>query len=129
MNALNDDLIDKVMLKISKDPDAWNQSEWICSTSACFAGHALIESGRYEIKVTQEGECPYDAIGCKCNTIASIVDKETKSPVSVDSRARELLGFTKEEARLVFLDTPTNLEEMAATIAGIREQRSETREG
>ncbi len=123
MNALNNELIDKVMLKISTDPDAWNQSDWICSTTACFAGHALIESGLYEMIMAKDGECAYGWTDCSCTTQAFVVNKETRSPINIRSRAQELLGFTNSEARQVFLDTSTDLGRMTDVIAGIRKQR------
>lgn len=120
MTALNNELIDKVMAKIATDPEAWSQATWVCKTTACFAGHALIESGLYEIRVISDRPCPYDDIDCQCGTEVAIVDKETGSVVNVQSRARELLGFNEGEAHRVFLDTSTDLEEMASVIANIR---------
>ena len=43
MNQAN---YDTVIAKITENPDCWDQTEWHCGTTHCFAGWAQILSGR-----------------------------------------------------------------------------------
>lgn len=41
----NIELLDKVLKHIEDHPETWNQKDWRCGTSYCFAGHAAVLSG------------------------------------------------------------------------------------
>jgi hypothetical protein len=42
---INYEAIKRVLDRIEANPNIWNQSEWHCGTSHCFAGHAQIDAG------------------------------------------------------------------------------------
>jgi hypothetical protein len=41
----NIELLDLTLWHIENNPETWNQGEWRCGTSYCFAGHAALLSG------------------------------------------------------------------------------------
>ena len=71
---MNTDLLNKALDAILAKPDKWNQDQWLgqvpvdkipdamldkietgadamCGTTACLAGHVLLASGKYEVKI------------------------------------------------------------------------------
>src|SRR5690348_5458725 len=41
----NIELLEKVLKHIEDNPETWDQGNWRCGTSYCFAGHAVLLSG------------------------------------------------------------------------------------
>lgn len=128
MKPLNDDLIDRVLARIEADPAAWNQRDFFeanyedgsfCGTRACFAGHALLESG-WTLEVHHWSK-----------SWASINVRDTKGKLNADydGEAAGLLGFTDFEASQVFFTSSVNtVAEMRAVIDRIRARRAEMQE-
>jgi hypothetical protein len=42
---MNIELHNKIIAKITANPECWNQESWHCGTSHCYGGHAQIMSG------------------------------------------------------------------------------------
>ena len=49
---MNKENLQKVIDVIEDNPHSWNQKQWHCGTTHCFAGHAQILSGKKEDEIT-----------------------------------------------------------------------------
>lgn len=106
----NDDLFIRVLARIEKDPDGWDQNVWgwkdDCSTVYCFAGHTLAEA---------EASVVWQSIGDsgKSGRISLPAIPPNASPFvrgrAIVQRASELLGITPEQAEELFY-LPTDVE-------------------
>ncbi len=108
----NDELIDKVIDYIREHPEEWNQDVWgfkaPCGTEACFAGHALLLSG-YTFE-------------------HGFRDPEGCSIWGVPDTARELLGVTDDQSRLLFyaVNHYNGIEGLERVVAHIRAGQADT---
>lgn len=129
MKPLNEELIDRVLARIERDPATWHQGDFFafrsgvdfCGTTACFAGHALLESGwTMDVKESEMFSYGHSVV---------VRDPSGKINVNYDDEAAELLGFTEDEAERVFYETQrVSLAELREVIAGIRANRVEASE-
>ena len=87
----NAELLEQTMAAIYADPDAHKQDSFIsaCGTEMCFAGHALIQSGRYRVSSNE-------------NDTACFRDNETDEVVQASSTAARLLDLDWEEEDYLF---------------------------
>lgn len=83
--------IDRILDYIIDHPDEWDQNTWtntdpVCGTTYCFAGHAVVSAG---YKIMDRGAVIYRPDG--------------SIGVSVGTEAQEVLGLTRWEADELFL--------------------------
>jgi hypothetical protein len=89
----NKELLQRTIDYIEAHPEEWDQAEWRCGTSMCFAGHAAILAG-----------CEWrDETG----PFVLLPDMEDKKYIygdtaRVDDAARFMLGLTSNEAMVLF---------------------------
>lgn len=70
-------IVRRGMASIAMDPSAWDQATWVCDTSACFAGHIVInEDGLAGVSTLSRRDGP---------------------GFSIPARALELLGLDRNE--------------------------------
>lgn len=72
----------KIIAKIKKDPDCWNQYHWHCGTAHCIAGHCQIGAGKYDSETYN----------------VDLYDDRMK----VRSDAKEYLGLNREQTSYLF---------------------------
>ena len=125
---INELLLDLALTRIVNEPASWDQSTWgrginsklpptvqpgdvvLCGTTACLAGHAMLESGQWRLRLTQV-ERDHDN-----ETYMNVMEfvnlrGETPDPFR-DSRipeeAGKLLGLTVSEQQHLFGVSYTN---------------------
>jgi hypothetical protein len=89
---MNKELGRKIIARIEKNPAIFDMDCWVstCGTACCIAGHALLESGKYELYQRTSEYSPDSDWWFR--------DKITGEPAgSVSEIARELLDLTDEE--------------------------------
>jgi hypothetical protein len=87
---MNKELGRKIIARIEKNPAIFDMDCWVstCGTACCIGGHALLESGKYEL---------YERTSLGC-TEWWFRDKATGEPAgSVSEIARGLLDLSDEE--------------------------------
>lgn len=117
--TLNEKLLDRTLQQIVDDPASWNQGDWclvrlskvpaavvtgdvaLCGTTACLAGHALLQSGQYQLQyvgISHQGDSVVHA-GVQFYDLQghSVYDGG-----SIETTAGDLLGLTKGEASYLF---------------------------
>jgi hypothetical protein len=109
----NHDLFIDVLARVERDPAAWNQGTWgysdsQCGTVACFAGHAVVESGVPHSwqEVAVDGGSVYRVL-------------RPDSGLHVRDQAQRLLGLTHDQASRLFYETNTRLDSLYRTCASI----------
>jgi hypothetical protein len=108
MSTPNLELLDDVMQHIDTHPEEWDQANWFCGTTACFAGHACARSGYrplfhpdldYTGRVNLSGA--EDGDWCWVGGVAQLV-----------------LGLTDEEAQRLF-DARNTLDDLHSMVKQI----------
>ena len=87
--AYNVPLFRKAMEAIEADLRSWDQNWYLitqpgCGTTMCLAGHALVQSGQYEVD--------HD----------TMFHAETSAPITIAEAAMRELGIDPREARVLF---------------------------
>lgn len=96
----NKDLLLATLDKIKTDPASWNQREYFCGTSCCFAGHVCLLAGWKRYAETQ------------------LVYKHDISPEHAADVAQKLLGITGWQAANLF-HSNNSLEELECCVENI----------
>ena len=91
---MNVDLMQKTMDYIEAHPEEWDQDEWRCETTMCFAGWAVALSGNYFF-----------------NDSIDATRKKNGRNIGIDSAAREELGLTFSQSSSLFLHS-TNVKDV-----------------
>lgn len=114
----NVELLNRTLDYIRTHPKEWQQSSWVCGSSACFAGHALRLAGH----VVSEGPSPDYGAG-----IFPLLDG--KYCVNWWGAGAEVLGISEDCADDLFspYNTLPMLEEKVLQIT-VEAQREEERE-
>lgn len=111
MPELNTMLMEQVMTFIRDNPEQHDQNRYLaesesspCGTTACFAGHALLMSGRYQVKFLRSKYL--DDVGVRPYAWFSINTEpgldQRKTFVDVYREAKILLGLNSYEAEHLF---------------------------
>jgi hypothetical protein len=107
--VINKDLLRETLAYIEVHPEEWDQTKWICDTTACFAGRACLLSGdRPHGSVYEDGE-------------RGIVSFGTNSWGAIRHRAEELLGLTWIESERLFSMSNT-LDDLRRIVAELCER-------
>lgn len=126
MPTPNMDLLDRVIDKIEADIDAWNQDSWgdikgsawqeeePCGTTACFAGHAVIEAGVARLVIERSENGFWDT---------RFVTPSGDNLSDIEGTAAEALGLPYADAYEIFYHFPVDADydEDTATIRGTKE--------
>lgn len=124
---LNEKLLDRTLQAIIDDPSGWNQSDWcrvrrvkvpadvvrgdvaLCGTTACLAGHALLESGQWQLQYV--GLVRDETSNILLDARVQFFDLHGKSihdrtgdedVIGIEATAGALLGLTRWEASHLF---------------------------
>lgn len=116
--TVNVPLLRKTLEHVESHPEEWTQDIWLCRTSACFAGHAvLIDGGKWgetENSVFVRAE-PEDDPADVRTPIAG------EGPmVTVPERARRILGIGYTDSRRLF-DSDNTLDDLRRIVAELSE--------
>jgi hypothetical protein len=130
-------LLDKVIDRIEAEPEAWDQGSWgdvdvdngiyqpeqPCGTTACFAGHAVIEASILNTSVVrrdQDSYYPYWDLAW--------IDPETGKEVPsgrVPELARIALGITEADAEDIFFHIENDLQWFKVKVEELRGRAKE----
>jgi len=114
---MNRELAMRVMDKIEANPAEWNQGSWVqngmCGTTACFAGHAMLESGYTLTRVkytngTQVHTLDLVPAGPDDDDSTSyvwFVDPDGVIVTSALAEGQKLLDLDDEESQRLFIDS------------------------
>ena len=89
--TINKDLLRETLAYIEAHPEEWDQTKWLCGTTACFAGRACLLSGDrpvYEIGPDDESGRVYFG--------------QDNRRRQVRYRAADLLGLGQHDADVLF---------------------------
>lgn len=92
----NTELLQQTMQYIKDHPERHNQGQWVCGTSACFAGWTLLLSGMMEEEVE---ELRGRGLGLGVHPRTGEIDWRYNG---VAQKARQRLGLTMSESEKVF---------------------------
>jgi len=94
----NVSLLRQTLAYIEAHPEEWNQTNWRCGSTACFAGHAaMLDGGQWEDEFSD------DLLARDDDPEASVWKSQGGPPViSVERRARRILGLTGADAGDLF---------------------------
>lgn len=148
--TLNIPLIRKIMEHIESAPSEWEQDSWyrsmpadvpaaltaavekeqivetsdlaFCGSTGCFAGHALLLSGKATLIVSKETDT-FDPSYAYYNV--TMVDRETGAEFdnTILEEARDVLGPTYEQANEIFYSYPGTPEAMRAHVESVIGER------
>lgn len=116
----NVELLDRTLAYIEEHPEEWDQKEWVCGSTACFAGNALLLEGLERIR-TSNG---------RLLSRTDLQVPSTGASVEIAETAKCALGLTDMQARTLFagFNNMAALRQMVAnikvgrpTLYGIRE--------
>jgi hypothetical protein len=100
--SVNKDLLRETLAYIEVHPEEWDQRQWICGTSACFAGRACLLSGAQPCDWGGKVVQPNDE---EETGLVVAQDSDSTRAIGVGEMARRLLGLTDDQAdRLFHLD-------------------------
>lgn len=93
---MNTELLRKIADQIERHPETYDQTKWVCGTSACIAGHAALLTGWKPATVEEMDACPEACLSgqlfiTKGGTVAATHDV-----------ARAALGLEYEDADTLF---------------------------
>jgi hypothetical protein len=108
----NIDKLNAVLAKIKADPKSWDQSQWICGTVACFAGHAVLMEGAQPAPPSEDFQryrtvTPHTDQALLCGQI-----------VDVSAAAEAILGLTPLQADYLF-EQDNELEDLERMVAAL----------
>jgi hypothetical protein len=84
---VNVELLERTLTYIRDHPEEWDQGHWICNTTACFAGHAILLDG---VEITNRLPSNWGMYSTRSGEI----------DVSVSAEQR--LGLTRQQANTLF---------------------------
>lgn len=110
--TLNVELLERVYEHVAEHADAWDQTTWRddfrhCGTTFCFAGWTV------ELTRADTGARWVGTASVECDGFIS----------APDGYARDVLGLTYDEGNALFLDCPTDLAQLRATLDAIETGR------
>lgn len=120
--TINVPLLRKTLEHIEAHPEEWNQGVWLCATSACFAGHAVVLAGGEWVEIEHAVFVRADADDNPAD-LANVDDKG--QVVTVADRAQRILGLSWREARILF-HSDNNLDDLRRIVGELIEQAGES---
>lgn len=116
--------LEKTMTDILDHPEGWDQKTWVCGTTACYAGRAVLNEG-FKVMVgfdhswAMDADTPFDP-GAEQEYLKmySVIGLKAHR-VPVGDRAAEILDISDADALLLFSQRATldNLQEMVKDLA------------
>lgn len=111
--ARNIELLESTMRHIIDCPESWDQSQWFCNTTACFAGHVALSQGfRPPVGPLEGWE----------NSLGVCYSREGDM-LTAKLVAQDALGLDEDEAALLFSSTNT-LDELQLIVKGLVDGQS-----
>lgn len=110
----NIELLQLTLKTIKENPQHWNQENWHCGTSHCFAGFVELISNNIPIETDEDDLIKKHDLG---ETFEDLFD-EKQFYWNTESYARQRLGITAHDADVLFFpfNTLKNLEEYVDTL-------------
>lgn len=91
--TINKELLVKTLAFIKANPETWDQGDWVCGTTMCFAGHACVLNG--DKLITDPDD---DWQGC----VQGVTDPHDGDPMHASERARLILGLDHVDSKRLF---------------------------